>query len=228
MRKSPIYLQNPKNDEPKEEEDEDDDDGVGNQHQTFNASKYAGNSKFCGFPLQNMYRDDESSLVPPSTDHGKGYTNEEDEDIFVTMGFYVSVVPGFAIGTRGFHDMQTLVLKFAMMYKFFFAIIGEAMLSTTFSLDECILATQLKKYCFNAISEGYSKVLVIFGKRKYISVFFDIAVCWQSYSVFFDIGSGHTDTLRTLHQGLRLQAQVTTFSTPVTIATPKIKYTKWS
>ncbi|KAM7486963.1 hypothetical protein LguiA_002972 [Lonicera macranthoides] len=70
------------------------------QLQTFNASVYAGNDKLCGVPL-NECPEDESTSVCPSTDHGKGYTNEEDEDTFVTMGLYVSAVLGFATGFWG-------------------------------------------------------------------------------------------------------------------------------
>ncbi|KAM7489924.1 hypothetical protein LguiB_027408 [Lonicera macranthoides] len=70
------------------------------QLQTFDASVYAGNDKLCGVPL-NECPEDESTSVCPSTDHGKGYTNEEDEDTFVTTGLYVSAVLGFATGFWG-------------------------------------------------------------------------------------------------------------------------------
>ncbi|KAM7489910.1 hypothetical protein LguiB_027394 [Lonicera macranthoides] len=53
------------------------------QLQTFNASVYAGNDKLCGIPLNECPKD-ESTSVCPST-----YTNEEDEDTFVTMGLYL-------------------------------------------------------------------------------------------------------------------------------------------
>ncbi|KAM7486948.1 hypothetical protein LguiA_002957 [Lonicera macranthoides] len=70
---------------------------LGTQLQTFNASVYAGNDKLCGLLLP-LCPEDESTSFPPPNDHCK------DEDTFVTTGFYVSVVLGFAIGfwTNGF------------------------------------------------------------------------------------------------------------------------------
>ncbi|KAM7461193.1 hypothetical protein LguiA_029314 [Lonicera macranthoides] len=70
------------------------------QLQTFNASMYVGNDKLCGV-LLNECPEDESTSVPRTIDHDKGYTNEEDADTFVTKGFYVSVVLGFVTGFWG-------------------------------------------------------------------------------------------------------------------------------
>ncbi|KAM7489407.1 hypothetical protein LguiB_026891 [Lonicera macranthoides] len=61
------------------------------KHDTFNVSMYAGNDKLCWLPLPRCPKD-ESTSFPPPNDHGKA------EDIFVTTGFYVSVVLSFAIG----------------------------------------------------------------------------------------------------------------------------------
>ncbi|KAM7486958.1 hypothetical protein LguiA_002967 [Lonicera macranthoides] len=85
------------------------------QLQTFNASVYAGNDKLCGVPL-NECPEDESTSVCPSTDHGKGYTNEEDEDTFVTTGLYVSAVLGFATGFWGLFG--SLMLRSSWRYAY--------------------------------------------------------------------------------------------------------------
>ncbi|KAM7489920.1 hypothetical protein LguiB_027404 [Lonicera macranthoides] len=86
------------------------------QLQTFNASVYAGNDKLCGYPLQNKCPEDESTSVPHSADHGKGYTDEKNEDRFVTAGFYASVVLGFAIGFWGF--IGPLMLRRSWRYAY--------------------------------------------------------------------------------------------------------------
>ncbi|KAM7489860.1 hypothetical protein LguiB_027344 [Lonicera macranthoides] len=85
------------------------------QLQTFNASVYAGNDKLCGVPL-NECPEDESTSVCPSTGHGKGYTNEEDEDTFVTTGLYVSAVLGFATGFWGLFG--SLMLRSSWRYAY--------------------------------------------------------------------------------------------------------------
>ncbi|KAM7486974.1 hypothetical protein LguiA_002983 [Lonicera macranthoides] len=85
------------------------------QLQTFNASVYAGNDKLCGVPL-NECPEDESTSVCPFADHGKGYTNEEDEDTFVTTGLYVSAVLGFATGFWGLFG--SLMLRSSWRYAY--------------------------------------------------------------------------------------------------------------
>ncbi|KAM7489883.1 hypothetical protein LguiB_027367 [Lonicera macranthoides] len=80
------------------------------QLQTFNASVYAGNDKLCGIPLNECPKD-ESTSVCPST-----YTNEEDEDTFVTMGLYVSAVLGFATGFWGLFG--SLMLRSSWRYAY--------------------------------------------------------------------------------------------------------------
>ncbi|KAM7499937.1 hypothetical protein LguiA_024351 [Lonicera macranthoides] len=74
----------------------------GTQLQSFNASTYAGNEKLCGLPLPRKCSEDETNILPPSVGHGKDNKNEENEDKFVTMGFYISVVFGFIVGFWGF------------------------------------------------------------------------------------------------------------------------------
>ncbi|KAM7486971.1 hypothetical protein LguiA_002980 [Lonicera macranthoides] len=80
------------------------------QLDTFNASVYAGNDKLCGLPLP-LCPEDESTSFPPPNDNGKV------EDTFVTTGFYVSVVLGFAIGFWGF--IGPLVLRSSWRYAYF-------------------------------------------------------------------------------------------------------------
>ncbi|KAM7489905.1 hypothetical protein LguiB_027389 [Lonicera macranthoides] len=89
---------------------------LGTQLQTFNTSVYDGNDKLCGVPL-NECPEDESTSVCPSTDHGKGYTDEEDEDTFMTTGLYVSAVLGFATGFWGLFG--SLMLRSSWRYAYF-------------------------------------------------------------------------------------------------------------
>ncbi|KAM7489867.1 hypothetical protein LguiB_027351 [Lonicera macranthoides] len=80
------------------------------QLDSFNASVYAGNDKLCGLSLP-LCPEDESTSFPPPNDHRKA------EDTFVTTGFYVSVVLGFAIGFWGF--IGPLMLRSTWRYAFF-------------------------------------------------------------------------------------------------------------
>ncbi|KAM7489857.1 hypothetical protein LguiB_027341 [Lonicera macranthoides] len=89
---------------------------LGTQLQTFNTSVYDGNDKLYGVPL-NECPEDESTSVCPSTDHGKGYTDEEDEDTFMTTGLYVSAVLGFATGFWGLFG--SLMLRSSWRYAYF-------------------------------------------------------------------------------------------------------------
>ncbi|KAM7489932.1 hypothetical protein LguiB_027416 [Lonicera macranthoides] len=83
------------------------------QLDTFNASVYVGNDKLCGLPLPLCPEDGSTSFPPPNdpNDHGKA------EDTFVTTGFYVSVVLGFAIGFWGF--IGPLVLRSSWRLAYF-------------------------------------------------------------------------------------------------------------
>ncbi|KAM7481656.1 hypothetical protein LguiB_006239 [Lonicera macranthoides] len=88
------------------------------QLQSFNASSYAGNRELCGLPLPNKCPgEDESPSLPPSTNNGRDKTNDEDEDSFLTIGFYISVVLGFAIGFWGFFG--PLLLRSSLRYAYF-------------------------------------------------------------------------------------------------------------
>ncbi|KAM7461606.1 hypothetical protein LguiA_029727 [Lonicera macranthoides] len=87
------------------------------QLQSFNASAYTGNHELCGLPLTKNCSEDESASVPPSSHRGKGYTNEKDVDMFITPGFYVSVVLGFTFGFWGF--VGPLLLRSSWRYSYF-------------------------------------------------------------------------------------------------------------
>uniref|UniRef100_A0A5B7AZ24 Uncharacterized protein n=1 Tax=Davidia involucrata TaxID=16924 RepID=A0A5B7AZ24_DAVIN len=87
------------------------------QLQSFNASSYTGNRELCGLPLPNKCLGDETALGPPTTDHGKDNDVQEDDDSFITTGFYVSVVLGFVFGFWGVFG--TLLLKNSWRHAYF-------------------------------------------------------------------------------------------------------------
>lgn len=69
---------------------------------------YAGNEKLCGLPLPTKCPGDEINVLPPPVEHDKDDNNEEDEDRFVTIGFYRSVVVCFVFGFWGFFSLVIL------------------------------------------------------------------------------------------------------------------------
>ncbi|KAM7465834.1 hypothetical protein LguiB_013396 [Lonicera macranthoides] len=87
------------------------------QLQSFNASVYAENHELCGLPLTKKCSEDESASVPPSSHHGKGYTDEKDADMFIATGFYISVVLGFIVGFWGF--VGPILLRSSRRYSYF-------------------------------------------------------------------------------------------------------------
>ncbi|KAH9679493.1 hypothetical protein KPL71_026160 [Citrus sinensis] len=72
---------------------------LGTQLQSFNASVYAGNLELCGLPLANMCPDEESTPSPGTDDDSD--TLEDEDDQFITLGFYVSSILGFFVGFWG-------------------------------------------------------------------------------------------------------------------------------
>ncbi|KAL7252588.1 hypothetical protein ACSBR1_007201 [Camellia fascicularis] len=65
------------------------------QLQSFNASVFLGNPKLCGLPLQNKCPGEETNVnIAP----GKDGKNIQEEDGFITFGFYVSMGLGFILG----------------------------------------------------------------------------------------------------------------------------------
>ncbi|GAY45603.1 hypothetical protein CUMW_090600 [Citrus unshiu] len=73
---------------------------LGTQLQSFNASVYAGNPELCGLPLPNKCPNEDSA-----SGQGRVVANtpeDEDEDEFITLGFYISLILGFFTGFWGF------------------------------------------------------------------------------------------------------------------------------
>ncbi|KAK9178108.1 hypothetical protein WN943_027298 [Citrus x changshan-huyou] len=62
------------------------------QLQNFNASFDTGNLELCGLPLPNKCADEESTPSPSRDDDAN--TPEDEDDQFITLGFYVSLSHG--------------------------------------------------------------------------------------------------------------------------------------
>ena len=62
---------------------------------------YAGNPELCGLPLLNKYRDEESAPGPGMTKGRDDADTSEDEDQFITLRFYVSLILGFIVAFLG-------------------------------------------------------------------------------------------------------------------------------
>ncbi|VVA19418.1 PREDICTED: LRR receptor [Prunus dulcis] len=70
---------------------------VGTQLQGFDPSFYAGNLQLCGPPLKKMCADEVEKGPSEQTD----FINQNDKDELITLGFYISMGLGFAIGFWG-------------------------------------------------------------------------------------------------------------------------------
>ncbi|GAY31732.1 hypothetical protein CUMW_287170, partial [Citrus unshiu] len=88
---------------------------LGTQLQSFNVSVYAGNLELCGLPLANMCLDEESTPSPGTDDDSN--TLEDEDDQFITLGFYVSSILGFFVGFWGV--CGTLMLNRSWSYGYF-------------------------------------------------------------------------------------------------------------
>ncbi|KAH9648743.1 hypothetical protein KPL70_025714 [Citrus sinensis] len=88
---------------------------LGTQLQSFNASVYAGNLELCGLPLANKCPDEESTPSPGTDDDSD--TLEDENDQFITLGFYLSSILGFFVGFWGV--CGTLMLNRSWRYGFF-------------------------------------------------------------------------------------------------------------
>ncbi|KAL7195904.1 hypothetical protein ACSBR1_036016 [Camellia fascicularis] len=62
-------------------------------------SIFVGNPKLCGATLTKVCPGDEASQNPKGPDGTYGLDNQEDEDTFITTGFYVSMGLGFTLGS---------------------------------------------------------------------------------------------------------------------------------
>ncbi|XP_052289544.1 receptor-like protein EIX2 [Citrus sinensis] len=93
---------------------------LGTQLQSFNASVYAGNLELCGLPLANKCPDEESTPSPGTDDDSD--TLEDEDDQFITLGFYVSSILGFFVGFWGV--CGTLMLNRSWSYGYFNFVTG--------------------------------------------------------------------------------------------------------
>ena len=67
---------------------------IGTQLQSFDAAVYAGNLELCGDPLPKTCPSDQEAIVPGIVEAAS--KQEDDQEGFVTQGFYVSMAVGFA------------------------------------------------------------------------------------------------------------------------------------
>ncbi|KDO50394.1 hypothetical protein CISIN_1g0477971mg, partial [Citrus sinensis] len=88
---------------------------LGTQLQSFNASVYAGNLELCGLPLPNKCADEESTPSPGRDDDAN--TVEDEDNQFITLGFYVSLTLGFFVGFWGV--CGTLMLNRSWRYGYY-------------------------------------------------------------------------------------------------------------
>ncbi|KAL7228314.1 hypothetical protein ACSBR2_007097 [Camellia fascicularis] len=70
---------------------------IGTQLQSFDPSVYSGNPELCGLPLPNKCPG-EIVVEPPVLVRGKDERIQEDDNKFITTGFYVSIGLGFTFG----------------------------------------------------------------------------------------------------------------------------------
>ncbi|XP_028056509.1 receptor-like protein EIX2 [Camellia sinensis] len=70
---------------------------ISTQLQSFDPSVYSGNLELCGLPLPNKCPGEEI-VVEPVLVRGKDKRIQEDDDKFITTGFYVSMGLGFTFG----------------------------------------------------------------------------------------------------------------------------------
>ena len=90
---------------------------TGSQLNTFNATTYEGNPNLWGFPLPNKCSGEDTTQNPVvNTSSGHAIIQEE-EDGFVTLGFYVSVTLGFVVGFWGV--VGTMVLNRSWRFSYF-------------------------------------------------------------------------------------------------------------
>ncbi|GMN52789.1 hypothetical protein TIFTF001_021935 [Ficus carica] len=85
---------------------------TGTQLQSFEASSYAGNPELCGAPLQKRCPGDE-----PTVSTAPAARDEEDQDKFVTPGFYVTLGLGFVVGFWGV--LGSLIFSKTWRYSYF-------------------------------------------------------------------------------------------------------------
>ncbi|KAG6714464.1 hypothetical protein I3842_05G203800 [Carya illinoinensis] len=80
---------------------------TGTQIQSFNASAFLGNPKLCGSPLPNK-------CIEDLTLHKNQNVQENDDDGFITKGFYVAATLGFIGGFWGVCFISVLKIRYIM------------------------------------------------------------------------------------------------------------------
>ncbi|CAL5343095.1 unnamed protein product [Camellia sinensis] len=83
------------------------------QLQSFDASAYSENPKLCGRPVPNKCPGEETVVEPPISTKGI----QEDEDRYITSGFYVSMGIGFTVGFWGVFG--TMLCNSPLRYAYF-------------------------------------------------------------------------------------------------------------
>ncbi|GAY66694.1 hypothetical protein CUMW_250840 [Citrus unshiu] len=109
--------------------------------QSFNASVYAGNLELCGLPLPNKCADEESTPSPGRDDDAN--TVEDEDNQFITLGFYVSLTLGFFVGFWGV--CGTLMLNRSWRYGYYNFLTGmKDWLYTAAAMNKSNLQTKFR------------------------------------------------------------------------------------
>ncbi|GMN29712.1 hypothetical protein TIFTF001_044378 [Ficus carica] len=88
---------------------------MGTQLQTRDATAYFGNPKLCGDPLSKKCPgEDEPTTSRATEDHGG---DQDDEDLLITKGFYISSAVGFIVAFWGF--CLALIFNKSWRYRYF-------------------------------------------------------------------------------------------------------------
>ncbi|XP_018828160.1 receptor-like protein EIX2 isoform X2 [Juglans regia] len=83
---------------------------TGTQIQSLDASAFLGNPKLCGSPLPNKCPED----LHPNYINTQGHKKENDDDGFITKGFYVAATLGFIVGFWGVCCISVLNIRYIM------------------------------------------------------------------------------------------------------------------
>ncbi|XP_041009731.1 receptor-like protein EIX2 [Juglans microcarpa x Juglans regia] len=85
---------------------------TGTQIQSFDASAFLENPKLCGAPLPNKCLED----LHPNYINNQGHKkeNDDDDDGFITKGFYVAASLGFIVGFWGVCCISVLNIRYIM------------------------------------------------------------------------------------------------------------------
>ena len=103
---------------------------TGPQLNTFSATSYEVNPSLCGFPLPNKCLGEEmtqNSIENRGSEHA---SIQEEEDGFITMGFYVSMALGVVVGFWGVFGTILLNRSWRFSYFKFLNIVKDKMYVT--------------------------------------------------------------------------------------------------